>query len=122
VHAFPNAKLDLDNTFPIALSNLSSLTLDVSWSYGLGNSAPNETDNGQLSTADMNANVALDMFLGPDATKSTNTTTASYEVMLWLGRWGAATQPIGLPQGSKATLAVNDTTLYVRSWQREALD
>lgn len=111
VHAFPNAMLDLPDIIPLTLSNLSAFTLDVSWTYGLGDYVHNVTDFASMSAAEVNANVCLDMFLAADPSNSTNTTTATYEVMVWLGRWGDASQPIGLAQGPVASQTVNGTTL-----------
>ncbi|OCL02672.1 glycoside hydrolase family 12 protein, partial [Glonium stellatum] len=109
VHAFPNAKLLLPDTIPVQLSNLSSLTLDVEWTYGLGNYAHNETNNTAIAAGGVNANVAVDMFLANDRDNSTSTSDAAYEVMVWLGRWGDATDPIGLFNGSRATHDANGT-------------
>jgi hypothetical protein len=113
VHAFPNAKLDLNDTIPLLLSNMSSLTLDVAWSYSVGNSLTNITDSDAVAAAGMAANVCVDMFLAADGNKSTSTTEAQYEVMVWIGRYGEATQPIGNLQGSKDAFIIDGTRLYV---------
>jgi hypothetical protein len=113
VHAFPNAKLDVNTTIPIQLSNMSTLALDVAWSYNVGDTPTNSTDSSAISAAGMNANVCVDMFLASDKNKSTSTTDAQFEVMVWLGRYGAATQPIGILQGARDTFTVNGTQLYV---------
>lgn len=111
VHAFPNVKLDVKDSLPLQVSDLSSLKVNVAWSYNGGNEASNTTDAASLAVAGMNANVAVDMFLGADAAKSGSTTESQYEVMVWLGRFGASTQPIGLPLGSKDAFAINGTRL-----------
>ena len=111
VHAFPNAKLLLPDTIPVLLSNLSALTIDIEWTYGLGNYVHNETNNTNMAEAGVNANVAVDMFLANDRNKSASTTDSEYEVMVWFGRWGDATDPIGLFDGSQATHDVNGTIL-----------
>jgi hypothetical protein len=111
VHAFPNVKLDQNETLPIQVSDMSSLKVNVAWSYNGGNDADNATDTASLDTAGLNANVAVDMFLGADAAKSGSTTESQYEVMVWLGRYGASTQPIGLPLGSKDAFAIDGTRL-----------
>lgn len=109
VHAFPNAKLLLPDTIPVLLSNLSALTVDIEWTYGLGNYVHNETNNTNIAEAGVNANVAVDMFLANDRNKSASTTDSEYEVMIWFGRWGDATDPIGLFDGSQATHDANGT-------------
>lgn len=108
VHAFPNAKLTVSE-IPVTLSNVSSLTLDVEWSYGVGNTAaPNGTVDPTLDAAGLNANVCVDMFLDPVEAQSGLTDKAAYEVMVWLGRWGPATLPIGYAQGVAVILTVAD--------------
>lgn len=113
MHAFPNAKLlesDLTN-LPVQVSTMKSLTLDVTWSYAMGNKVTNTTDNAALEAAKVNANVAIDMFAAESQNKSASTTEADYEVMVWLGRWGDSTDPIGLLTGSQGTEVINGTTL-----------
>ncbi|KAF2433275.1 concanavalin A-like lectin/glucanase [Tothia fuscella] len=107
VHAFPNVKLVDNSSIPVTLSEFSGLNIDVKWSYNGGNAASNSTDQSSLRTAGLNANVAVDMFLAADKTKSGSTTDAQHEVMVWLGRWGVSTQPIGYPLGSKDAFAID---------------
>jgi len=90
---------------------MSALTLDVEWSYALGDAAALTTDANGLQEGGLNCNVAVDMFMDPDLQKSTNTSESAYEVMIWLGRWGLATDPIGIAEGVRDTLTVNSTTL-----------
>lgn len=59
----------------------------------------------------MNANVAFDMFIDPSKAGSQVTSSAKYEVMVWLGMFGAATQPIGLDVGPVDNVSVNGTAL-----------
>jgi hypothetical protein len=72
---------------------------------------PNTTNVAQLADVGLNANVAIDMFLDSDSSKATSSTQAKYEVMVWLGTFGAATEPIGLKEGVLKTQDVNGTTL-----------
>lgn len=112
VHAFPNAKLELPATLPIQINNLTALELDVDWSYQLGSTNyTGDTDNDAMSTANVNANVCIDMFLAGDKSKADSTTESNYEVMVWLGRWGPSTQPIGMAKGPQQTQTVNGTVL-----------
>ncbi len=112
VHAFPNAKLDL-GAIPVQLTNMSSLTVDVEWTYGVGRDVEATGANGaDLDAAGMNANVCIDMFVDPVADNSGITNKASYEVMIWLGRYGPATLPIGYLQGVAVILTVNDGTSF----------
>jgi len=110
VHAFPNAKLNT-NALPNQVSNISSLILDVSWTYAAGDDAATEVDPSSLSADNLNANVAVDMFLSDDQATSGDPSNASHEVMVWLGQYGLATQPLGMDTGVVTTQSVNGTTL-----------
>jgi len=62
---------------------------------------------------DVNANVAIDIFMDSNSGASTVTTQAKHEVMVWFAMYGPATQPIGYQggAGSKNTVVINGTTL-----------
>lgn len=109
VHAFANAKLDMPHVIPVQLSAMSNLALDVKWSYAIGDKVKNTTDSAALDQINMNANVCVDMFLDQTALHQDVTQESSYEVMIWLGRYGAATQPIGNLQGVLVTESINGT-------------
>jgi hypothetical protein len=59
----------------------------------------------------MNANVAVDMFFDANKDTSSKSTKAAHEVMVWLGMFGPATQPIGFQVGSLVTKSINGTSL-----------
>ena len=119
VHAYPNAALNTSkHMLPVRLADMSGLLVDVSWTYNAGNSIRDTTGYAGLEAASVNANVCLDMFLSPNATSATSTTKTSYEVMVWLGRLGAATDPLGFELGSLDTRTINGTTLYAPSSRR----
>jgi hypothetical protein len=104
--------LELPGVIPVQLSTVSGLKLNANWTYGLGDSAASVNDDTSLSAENLNANVCVDMFVDPDATNSQDTTTAAYEVMVWLGRWGSATLPIGWLEGERLILTVSDGTSF----------
>lgn len=116
VHAFPNIKLDtnadgvMSNRFPTAIQSIKTMNVDVRWTYGLGTRPANTTDVPGLTAAQVNTNVAIDMFLDSDKGKSQSSTDAKFEVMVWLGTIGASTQPIGFAQGAVTSQVVNGTT------------
>jgi len=112
VHAFPNAKLELPDVIPVELSSISALKLNTNWTYGLGDSVALINNDAELAGENLNANVCVDMFIDPDANSSQSTTTAAYEVMVWLGRWGTATLPIGYVEGERLILTVSDGTSF----------
>lgn len=91
---------------------MSSLTLDVTWSYNVGNELiKDNTDYDALAEENVNANVALDLFLAADDQEALSPTKADYEVMVWLGRLGAATAPLGYMNGSVDSREVNGVSL-----------
>lgn len=111
VHAFPNIKIDGSGSlFPAAIGTIKSIPVDVEWTYGLGTEAANTTDVTGMAAANVNTNVAIDMFLDADMNSAQSTTQAKYEIMVWLATIGPATQPIGLAQGAVATEVINGTT------------
>ena len=91
---------------------MTGLTVKTNWTYGLGDSIAATNDDASLSAENLNANVCVDMFVDADATSSQSTTTAAYEIMVWLGRWGTATLPIGWLEGERLILTVNDGTSF----------
>jgi hypothetical protein len=104
--------LELPDVIPVQLSAVSGLTLNTKWTYGLGDEAATVNDDASLSAENLNANVCLDMFVDADATKSQSTTGAAYEIMVWLGRYGTATLPIGWLEGERYIITVSDGTSF----------
>lgn len=117
VHAFPNIKIDDEGLFPMEISQVASIHFETEWHYGVGDQKPNDTDLAALLGPDveMNANVAIDMFLDSDPSKATDTEEATYEVMIWLAQFGASTQQIGLAEGAIATQVINGVTFSLYS-------
>lgn len=114
VHAFANANLNLTSVLPVQLSSMSGLTLDVKWSYNVDIGSTLDADNSNfdaLAAENVNANVALDLFLAADDQDALSTTDSDYEVMVWLGRLGAYTLPLGYDTGSVVTREVNGVSL-----------
>lgn len=95
--------------FPTAINTIKSIPVDVEWTYGLGTEIANATDVAAMAVANVNANVAIDIFLDADVKKAVNNSAASHEVMVWLCKIGSAAQPIGYPN-SITTATVNGTT------------
>ncbi|KAF2085971.1 glycoside hydrolase family 12 protein, partial [Saccharata proteae CBS 121410] len=93
VHSFPSVILNSE-LFPLSISNLSSLTLNASWSIYPGDSFTAETDGANLATIDTVADVALDMFLDDDGDQAGNASIASTEIMIWQAAYGNL-QPLG---------------------------
>lgn len=111
VHAFPNIKLDGEGKqFPIQIESIGSIPVDVEWTYGIGAKIANSTDVTSMAAANVNTNVAIDMFLDADMNAAQSPTQAKYEIMVWLCTIGTATQPIGFAKGAVSTQVVNGTT------------
>ena len=88
------------------------MPVEVSWDYQAGNVSTSTVDDtaGSLWRASLNANVCIDMFLDPTEAKANSTETAAYEVMIWFGQFGNATDPIGFFNGTVTTQTVGGTT------------
>ncbi|CRG91976.1 hypothetical protein PISL3812_09030 [Talaromyces islandicus] len=108
VHAFPNIMVEGD-TLPVVLQDLDTVHMDVEWTYGVGNKPSPTTDEAALNTENLNANVAIDMFLDSDKTTSSNSSQAKFEIMIWFAKFGASTDPIGY-DATKAKNGVVTTT------------
>ncbi|KAJ5510741.1 Glycoside hydrolase family 12 [Penicillium expansum] len=127
VHGYPNIRVD--NVLPKELENISELNLDLSWTYGLGDTTAASTDVQALATENLATNVAIDMFLDADADKAKNETQAKFEVMVWFWMSNLEAQPHGWGNpginrtldGTKFTLYTgqNDNGQYVLSWVPE---
>ncbi|KAK7402885.1 hypothetical protein QQX98_011370 [Neonectria punicea] len=109
VHAFPNIKLE--DVFPLQIKDMNKIDIDFKWTYGVGKNASKTTEVKKLESADMNANVAMDMFLDKDKTRAGESTKASHEVMVWFAAIGTATQPLGLTVDEKLQPAVKNMTI-----------
>ena len=94
----------------MAISSVTAINFETEWYYGVGDHRPDIIDIASLTAAQLDANVAVDMFLDSDPDTAIDTTKAKYEVMIWLGQYGASTQQIGLKEGAIKSTIVNGTT------------
>lgn len=103
VHAFPNIKVE--DVLPLKVSAIEKIDMDFEWTYGKGKTAAPLSKNVSdlWDTAQLNANVAMDMFLDLDEAKSKEAEKASHEIMVWFAAIGPSTQPIGFNDGVLAT-------------------
>lgn len=108
VHAYPNVNYNPIQRDPIPLSNLSSLNVKVSWSMKPQLSTASQgLDSNGLYILDAKTNVAIDVFFDTDIEKSKNTTAPSYEIMVWLGKFGSI-----LPIGATANMDIKKLPKY----------
>ncbi|PHH68937.1 hypothetical protein CDD82_172 [Ophiocordyceps australis] len=108
VHAFPNIKID-GGALPAVLQKINEINVDMAWSMRLDNKTDTATNVEELVQANVNSNVAIDMFLDKDKTKAQNSEAAKYEVMVWFAAIGPATFAIGQQAGPVSTRRINGT-------------
>ncbi|KAF5139435.1 putative xyloglucan-specific endo-beta-1,4-glucanase A [Metarhizium anisopliae] len=94
VHAFPNAKVDSKN-FPVQIGSVSKFEFDVEWSLSLKNDTHEEVTDADVTANQINANVAIDMFMDKDSTKAEDSEKAGFEVMVWFADFGTDAWPLG---------------------------
>ncbi|KAG5978912.1 hypothetical protein E4U55_005770 [Claviceps digitariae] len=94
VHAFANAKV-MSGDLPAKLGSIKTLDFDVSWFMSMKNDSTTKITNDDITANQINANVAIDMFMDKDSTKAGKPEEASHEVMVWFARLGTDTFPIG---------------------------
>ncbi|KHN99840.1 Concanavalin A-like lectin/glucanase [Metarhizium album ARSEF 1941] len=109
VHAFPNAEVD-NKKFPVQVGSVSKFELDVEWSLSLKNDTRQQVTEDDITANQINANVAVDMFMDKDSTKAGESTKAGFEVMVWLADFGTDAWPIGKTTAADKGL-VKTTTL-----------
>ncbi|KAG5916911.1 hypothetical protein E4U42_007456 [Claviceps africana] len=94
VHAFANAKV-MSPSLPTKLSSIEKLDFGVKWFMSLNNKTDAKISDHEFSVNQINANVAIDMFMDKDSTKAGEPEKASHEIMVWFARFGTDTFPIG---------------------------
>ncbi|KAJ6135228.1 hypothetical protein N7512_000388 [Penicillium capsulatum] len=104
VHAYSN--LLVENVLPLTLEKISEINLDLHWTYGVGNTPAESTDDATLKANDLATNVAVDMFFDTDQKKAQNSSLAGFEVMVWFADYGASAQPFGLDKGAVTTKTI----------------
>lgn len=108
VHAYPN--IEVSDGLPLTLSDLTSLNVDLAWTYALGNTPKDTSDTPEFGSISLNTNVAIDMFFDSLKGNATDSTIAEYEIMVWFAHYGDAAQTIGNASGIVDTKVVNTTT------------
>jgi hypothetical protein len=98
MHAFPQAQID-GGVLPLALQELGQLTLDFYWTMGPGDTIAMTTSLLPLGAHEVNASVALDMYMDPDQTNAGNASVATYEMIIIFAHFGLE-HPIGFGNGT----------------------
>ncbi|PHH62840.1 hypothetical protein CDD81_6640 [Ophiocordyceps australis] len=108
VHAFPNIKID-GGALPAVLQKINAIKVDMAWSMRLDNKTDTATDVDELLQANVNSNVAIDMFLDRDKSKAQDSEEAKFEVMVWFAAIGPATFAIGQQDGAVSKKSIDGT-------------
>lgn len=104
IHAFPQARID-SSVIPLALEELSQLTLDFTWTMGAGDTIAPNTGLLPLGAKEVNASVGLDMYMDPDQTMAGNAGSATFEMIIFFAHFGLQ-DPVGFGNG---TVVMTDT-------------
>lgn len=101
VKAYPNVEFK-SPFLPLQLGSLQSLRVSAAWAFAPSfvepgsPSDPNvESDAEAIIANGVQANVVFDVFGDEDIERSKVPSEQGYEIMVWVGRFGSATLPIG---------------------------
>ncbi|KAG6007358.1 hypothetical protein E4U21_006062 [Claviceps maximensis] len=94
VHAFANAKI-MSEDLPAKLGDIKKIDFDVNWFMSLQNNSKVEITDEDVTANGINANIAIDLFMDKDSDKAGKPEEASHEIMVWFGRFGPDTFPVG---------------------------
>jgi hypothetical protein len=108
VHAFPNAKVD-SKSFPVQIGSISKFEFDVEWYLSLNNNTKKEVTDADVTANQINANVAIDMFMDKDQTQAEDSEKAGYEVMVWFADFGTDAWPLGKTTAADKGLVKSQT-------------
>ncbi|KAH7320773.1 concanavalin A-like lectin/glucanase domain-containing protein [Stachybotrys elegans] len=124
VHAFPNALLAVPS-LPARISDIRGIGVDLEWSYAVGNVTGDPGTSFSASEIEehtISTNVALDIFLDSERDRSSNTTRASTEIMVWFARFGQYTLAVGeesLGVGSVANKTLDDVVFSLYNGENQ---
>lgn len=99
IHAFPQASICNDGVVPVTLEDLNELTLDFAWTMGIGNTNAPSTSVRRLGAQEVNASVALDMYMDPDKSKAGDARKAAFEMIIYFAHYGLQ-DPVGFGNGT----------------------
>lgn len=113
IHAFPQVAIENSGeaTVPITLEDLGSLVLDFQWFMGIGDDLPPATSFRRLGAQEVNASVALDMYIDPDKTAATDAGKAGFEMIIFFAKWGLF-NPVGFGNGTVVTTTTLNGTEF----------
>jgi len=121
VNAFPNALLAVPS-MPARIGDIRSIDVDFEWSYAVGNVTGDPGTSfsaNEILEYNIATNVALDIFLDSERDRSSNTTRASTEIMVWFARFGQATAALGEDQGIVTNRTLDDVVFNLYNGENE---
>jgi hypothetical protein len=89
---------------PITLEDLGELSLDFSWTMGIGDENAPATSPRRLGAQETNASVALDMYIDADPDKAAEGGKAAFEMIILFAMYGLQ-DPVGFGNGTIVTTA-----------------
>lgn len=102
MRAYPHVELH-SSVLPVQLQYLNYLRVSAKWSFaptsleaGASTDPVDEPNAGFIIASDVQANVVIDVFGDESAERSQTPAKQKYEIMIWLARFGDASQPIGM--------------------------
>jgi hypothetical protein len=98
IHAFPQAQLN-GGLLPLPLQDLGVMTVEFNWTMGPGDTESKVTSLLPLGAHQVNASVALDMFIDADKNSAGNASSASSEMIIIFAHFGLQ-DPVGFGNGS----------------------
>jgi len=98
IHAFPQATLQ-DTALPLPIIDLGQLVVDFSWTMGIGDANAPSTSTLRLDAQQVNASVALDMYIDADKTKAGDGGQAEFEMIILFANFGLQ-DPVGFGNAS----------------------
>lgn len=111
IHAFPQASIGEGGVIPLTIEDLGELTVDFEWTMGTGDTVAPDTSLIRLGAREVNASVALDMYLDSNKTKAGDAGEAAFEMIIYFANFGLQ-DPVGFGNGTKVTTEnLNGTTL-----------
>ena len=102
IHAFPQASIGDGGVIPLTLEDLGELTLEFAWTMGIGNANAPSTSVRRLAAQEVNASVALDMYMDPDKSKAGDAGKAAFEMIIYFAHYGLQ-DPVGFGNGTILT-------------------
>jgi hypothetical protein len=109
IHAFPQASIS--DLVPLTLEDLGELTLEFEWTMDIGNTDAPATSMRRLGANEVNASVALDMYMDPNQTKAGDAGQAAFEMIIYFAHYGLQ-DPVGFGNGTIVTTGtLNGTDL-----------